>query len=87
MQSELTGLQLYKQYRFIGLMETALEQISTFLSWEISAWSYRNFRLHRLRYIPKVVLVFHVSFFIYRYRIQVELNASNQSNSVDVKLT
>ena len=27
------GLQLYKQYRFVGLMETALEQISMFLSW------------------------------------------------------
>ena len=25
--------------------------------------------------------------FLYRYRIRVELNASNQSNSVEVKLT
>ena len=83
----IEDLQQLGEVRFVGLMETAFEQISMFLSWEISARSYRNFRLHRLRYIPKVVLVFHVSFFIYRYRIQVELNASNQSNSVDVKLT
>ena len=57
--------------------------ISMFLSWEISVKSYGKFRIHRLRCISIVVLVFPVSFYVHIDRIPVEMNASNQSNWVD----